>query len=82
MDLKQIEPSERPFSDDVIRGMEKISEYVGEDERRCYYLAPKGLLPGVFKQGNQWIGLKSVIREAYESAARGQIDPLLKNPKT
>jgi hypothetical protein len=52
--------------------MKNISEFVGEDERRCYYLAEKKLLPGVFKQGNCWVGLKSVIRQAYENAARGE----------
>ena len=72
MDLNQSEVAVRPLSDDVIRGMKSISRFVGEDERRCYYLAEKKLLRGVFKQGNCWIGLKSVIREGYESAARGE----------
>jgi hypothetical protein len=71
MDLNQSDPAVRPLSDDVIRGMEAICQFVGEDVRRGYYLAEKKLLPGVFKQGNCWIGLKSVIRHAYETAARG-----------
>ena len=72
MELNQSEQTARPLSEDVIRGMKSISQFVGEDERRCYYLAEKKLLRGVFKQGNCWIGLKSVIRESYESAARGR----------
>ena len=72
MDLNQGELAVRPLADDVIRGMKNISEFVGEDERRCYYLAEKKLLRGVFKQGNCWVGLKSVIRQSNESAARGE----------
>jgi hypothetical protein len=72
MELNQSELAARPLADDVIRGMKDISQFVGEDERRCYYLAEKKLLRGVFKQGNCWVGLKSVIRQAYESAARGE----------
>jgi hypothetical protein len=51
--------------------MKRIAEFLGEDERRCYYLATKNLLPGVFREGNSWVGLKSAIREGYERAARG-----------
>jgi hypothetical protein len=59
------------LSSDRLRGMKEIARFIGEDERRTYYLVEKGLLPGVFKQGNTWLGLKSVIREGYERAARG-----------
>ena len=63
--------SEIDLSSDRLRGMKAIAQFIGEDERRCYYLATNGLLPGVFKQGSVWLGLKSVIREGYERAARG-----------
>jgi hypothetical protein len=56
---------------DLLNGMAAIADFVGKDERRCYFLATKGMLPGVFKQGGQWIGLKSKIREGYERAAGG-----------
>jgi hypothetical protein len=59
------------LSSDRLRGMKEIARFIGEDERRTYYLAANGLLPGVFKQGSLWLGLKSVIREGYERAARG-----------
>jgi hypothetical protein len=62
--------SKLELSNDRLRGMKSIAEYIGEDERRCYYLATNGLLPGVFRQGKSWVGLKSVIREGYERAAR------------
>jgi hypothetical protein len=64
------------LADDLIRGMARISEFVGESERRCYYLAEQGLLFGVFKQGSAWVGLKSKIREGFERAAeRGSDQP-------
>jgi len=56
---------------DILDGMKAISEFLGHTERRCFYLAEKGLLDGVFKQGNRWIGLKSVMREAYTKRSRG-----------
>jgi hypothetical protein len=56
---------------DRLRGMKAIAEFIGEDERRCYYLVSKNLIPGVFREGNSWVALKSVVREGYERAARG-----------
>jgi hypothetical protein len=59
------------LADDRLQGMKKIAEFRGDDPRRCYYLAKKGLLQGVFREGNSYVGLKSIIREKQESAARG-----------
>ena len=59
------------LAQDRVRGMKNIAEFIGEDERRCYYLATRGLLRGVFREGNSYVGLKSVIREGQERAARG-----------
>jgi len=36
-----------------------------------FNLAEKGELPGVFKQGSRWVGLKSKIREGYHKRASG-----------
>jgi hypothetical protein len=63
------------LGDDLIRGMKSIAAFVGEDPRRCYFLAEKGELPGVFKQGGLWRGLKSKIREGYERAADRRENP-------
>jgi hypothetical protein len=63
--------SETSLADDLLDGMKAISQFLGHTERRAFYLAEKGLLPGVFKQGNRWIGLKSVMREAYTTRSRG-----------
>lgn len=61
------------LADDILDGMKAISRFTGKPARRCYYLAEKNLLPGVFKEGSRWVGLKSVIRQSYENAARGGI---------
>lgn len=63
--------SEISLADDLLDGMKAISRFLGQSERRTYYLAEKGLLDGVFKQGNRWVGLKSVMREAYTTRSRG-----------
>ena len=63
--------NETTLADDLLDGMKAISSFLGQTERRAYYLAEKGLLDGVFKQGNRWIGLKSVMREAYAKRSRG-----------
>jgi hypothetical protein len=63
--------NETTLADDLLDGMKAISSFLGHTERRTYYLAEKGLLDGVFKQGNRWIGLKSVMREAYAKRSRG-----------
>jgi hypothetical protein len=59
------------LADDILDGVKAISEFLGQPERRTYYLAEKGLLDGVFKQGSRWIGLKSKIREGYARKALG-----------
>jgi hypothetical protein len=57
------------LADDILGGVKAISEFIGEDERRTYYLLEKELIDGVFKQGSRWIGLKSKIREGYINKA-------------
>jgi hypothetical protein len=60
------------LADDLLQGIKEISRFIGEPERRVFYIAEKGLLPGVFKQGNRWVGLKSKIREGYNRLASGE----------
>jgi hypothetical protein len=59
------------IADDLLNGIKSISRFIGETERRTFYIAEKGQLPGVFKQGGRWIGLKSKIREGYQQRASG-----------
>jgi hypothetical protein len=60
------------IADDLIEGIASISEFIGRPQRRTYYLAEKGLIPGVFKQEGRWVGLKSKIREGYARLASGE----------
>jgi hypothetical protein len=62
---------EKALADDILDGIKAISEFLGQSERRTYYLAEKGLLDGVFKQGNRWVGLKSAMREGYARRSKG-----------
>jgi hypothetical protein len=57
------------LADDILGGVKAISEFIGEDERRTYYLLEKRLIDGTFKQGARWVGLKSKIREGYVNKA-------------
>ena len=59
------------FAKNRLRGIEAIAKFKGDSPRRCYYLASRGQLRGVFKEGNSYVGLKSIIREEEERAARG-----------
>lgn len=59
------------IADDLIEGIKEISRFTGIPERRAFYLAEKGELPGVFKQRGRWVGLKSKIREGYTKLANG-----------
>ena len=63
--------NELTLAEDLLDGMKSISKFLGQTERRAYYLAENGLLDGVFKQGNRWVGLKSVMREGYAKRSRG-----------
>ncbi|WOJ89862.1 hypothetical protein RZS28_00665 [Methylocapsa polymorpha] len=56
---------------DLLTGMKEISEFWGMSERKAYHLASKGLLPGVFQMGRQWVGSKSVARDTFRAKARG-----------
>jgi hypothetical protein len=60
------------IADDLLEGMKAISRFTGHPERRAFYLAETGQLPGVFKQGSRWIGLKSKIRDGYNRLASGE----------
>ena len=59
------------LADDLIEGMKAISRFIGRPERRSFYLAEKGKIPGVWKEDGRYYGLKSKIREGYERKAGG-----------
>jgi hypothetical protein len=65
------------LADDILRGIPKIARFLGETERRTYYIAETGQIP-VFKQGKLWLARKSTLRRHYElleakHAERGEV---------
>jgi hypothetical protein len=59
------------LADDLIEGIKAISNFIGRPQRRGFYLAEKGKIPGVWKEDGRYYGLKSKIREGYERRAAG-----------
>ena len=57
------------LGDDLLQGVGPISAYMGMSTRRLYYLAETRQLP-VFKVGNRWCALKSVLRKHFESLSK------------
>ncbi|MHC6150548.1 hypothetical protein ACVSQB_02005 [Bradyrhizobium elkanii] len=56
---------------DLMQGVKAISEETGLPERRVFYMAERGMLPGVWKENGRWFGLKSKIREGFVKRAMG-----------
>lgn len=55
---------------DKLRGIPKISEYIGENERRTYYLCERRLIP-CGKEGTSWIASKRALKEHYARLTSG-----------
>jgi hypothetical protein len=53
------------LADDLLRGIARIAEFIGEPTRRGFYLAETGQIPA-FKQGRLWMARKSRLRQHYE----------------
>lgn len=71
---------ELKLRDDLLRGVSKIAEYIGENQRRTNHLLAMGILPGR-KDGLKWVSKKSVIDRHYsidveptEAAAEAEDD--------
>ncbi len=52
------------LKDDLLRGVTKIADHIGESERRTYYLLERSLIPG-FKIGAIWHSRKSALDRHY-----------------
>jgi len=57
------------LSEDTLRGVSAIAEYIGESVRRTYYLLERSYLPGG-KLGATWIASKRVLRAHYAALTR------------
>lgn len=62
--------SERPLSDDLVEGANKIGEEYGWDERRTREMLARKAIPA-FKIGGRWFARRSTIRADIERRERG-----------
>ena len=63
------------LKDDKLKGAKAIAEFLGEDERRVFYMLEKNQIPG-FKYGGLWNARKSTLVkhiEKLEAAAEGAV---------
>lgn len=70
--FKPGEPSQpATLKDDVLRGAKQIADFLGENERRVFYLCETGQLPGVFKVGRLWRARRSTLIEELRRREQG-----------
>jgi hypothetical protein len=62
---------EKELADDTLRGVKRIANYIGENERAVYHKLSKGILPGG-KEGSGWISSKSRLRQHYARLTSGE----------
>ena len=60
-----------PLGTDVLRGVRPIAAFIGETERRTFYLLEKGLIPAG-KQGANWIASRRVLTQHYARLTGGE----------
>ena len=59
------------LADDLLSGVSAIAAFIGEEERRTYYLLEKRYLPAG-KIGATWLGSKRTLRKHLERIAAGE----------
>jgi hypothetical protein len=57
-------PLDTSLGDDTLNGIRAIAAFIGERERRTFYLCERGYLP-VGKLGSGWVASKAVLRAHY-----------------
>jgi hypothetical protein len=62
--------TESVLADDLLRGVKPIAEFIGESERRTFYLCQRGYIP-CGKLGATWVGSKRVLRAHYARITQG-----------
>jgi hypothetical protein len=58
------------LTDDALRGVVEIADFIGESQRRTFYLCERGLIP-VGKLGTRWIASKTKLRAHYDKITSG-----------
>jgi hypothetical protein len=67
--------AETSLADDLLRGVKPIAEFLGENERRTFYLCERGYIPAG-KCGSQWIASKRALRVHFDRITRADSDHL------
>jgi hypothetical protein len=62
---------ESSLADDLLRGVKPIAEFLGESERRTFYLCERGYIP-VGKVGTTWVASKKALRAHFERITGGE----------
>jgi hypothetical protein len=52
------------IASDILRGVKRIADFIGEDERATNHKLATGKIPGG-KEGTQWVASKTVLRAHY-----------------
>lgn len=58
------------LADDLLRGVKPIAEFIGESERRTFYLLERRYIPGG-KIGAAWVASKKVLRAHFARITAG-----------
>jgi hypothetical protein len=56
---------------DLLRGVKQIADFLGEKERRVFYMCETGQLEGVFKIGRLWHARRSTLIEEVRRREEG-----------
>ena len=59
------------LKDDILKGIDAIAEFIGEDFWRTQRLCTKRMIPAAKMQG-RWIASKRALRAHYESLTAGK----------
>ncbi len=62
--------AESSLADDLLRGVGSIAEFLGESQRRTFYLCERSYIP-VGKVGTTWIASKKALRAHFDRITGG-----------
>ena len=57
---------------DRLNGVKEFADFIGEPQRRVFYLLERGLLPGA-KLGGRWVGSRHLVRQHMAKLVAGSV---------
>jgi hypothetical protein len=63
-------PLAESIADDILRGARAIASFLGEDKRRVFYLAERGIVP-IGREGKNLVASKRRLRQHYDGLTAG-----------